>query len=194
MSISASGSTFLLIRGDAATHLERGMHVNGGGTNARTGNAETRAARQAPGKSREHAGGRVRPRRDAPHPRRQTRRKIHQAGNCDRPVESSTFGCEAWAAPGKCKAHHETQRSLGEPCGQPRSKASVGQTLTRRQTRAQARRSRRGLPQGPLATGEDRRRPALGDCATPGSPTGGTDASATPTHVAPTSRQRLARP
>jgi hypothetical protein len=191
MSIAARGSTFLLIRRDPATHLERGMHAIGGGTNARTGNAETRAARQAPGESREHAGGRVRPRRDAPHPRRQTRRKIHQAGNCDWPVESSTLGCEAWAAPGKRKTQHEAQRSLGEPRGQPRAKTSVGQTLARRLRRAQARRSRRGVPQGTLATGKDRGTPALGDFATSGSPTGGTDASATPAHVAPPSRQRL---
>ena len=101
---------------------------------------EDRYARESHGRSRPQveacgaravdASRRVHPRRDPPRPRRQARRRVHQAGDCHRLVEGSPLRREAATAAANGHGRDEAKCGSREPCRQT-AHAAIATSIAR---------------------------------------------------------------
>jgi hypothetical protein len=104
----------------------------GGGTHARTENNRARAQGQAGRQGPDHAGRRVRSRRDSARPRGKTWCTLGQASHRYRPLEGTSSGRRAPVA-----ARHEGANESERGCSPRRpSPPSIGSALSRGSSRA----------------------------------------------------------
>jgi hypothetical protein len=119
----------------------------------------------APGQTRreiaEHAGRRVRSRRDTPHSRGQARRSVGEAGNRDRPVESPPCRREARPPAGLGDGADETERGVSDACIAS-SAETVGPPIAGEHARVEAQTAQCRFEEGAVTPCQDRGSPAIG--------------------------------
>ncbi len=127
-----------------------------GGSHAGEGDPRSRGARQGGREVPQYTGRRVRPRGDASHPRRQTRRAFDQAGHCHRAVQSASSGrSTARAEKGTGQGGDQTERETGVGGIPAREEARLAHAIARDEPRARARGAQRGFAFRAGAAGED---------------------------------------
>lgn len=124
-------------------------------SHAGEGHARARPPRQESRQGSDDAGGRIRAGRDPPHPRRQTRSAIGQAGDRHRVVEGATCGREAWSAAADGHCTDEACRGLRD-ARRASTSAPFGQPISRGPQSAPARRARSRFATGTGAAGQER--------------------------------------
>src|SRR5687768_4445473 len=161
---------------------------------ARKRNVEARARRQARREVADHAGGRIRARRNPSRARGKTRRAFGETGDRERIVESAA--CRRRPSRPACKPQQvqEGKRRMNASPGQ-QSQAPFSQTGPCIDPPDQARIAQRRVAKGAFAPGENRGTPPLTECPERRLPQGGThqktDAASTRSRALTTSSRLL---
>jgi hypothetical protein len=109
---------------------------------------------QARGEGAVDTGWRIRSRRNPSCPRRETRRALHETGDCDRTVEGAAGWREDAPTSGERKGHDQAQRGEREPGGEQTWQDIVA-PCARGSPRAQTRRSSCSIAKGAVASGQN---------------------------------------
>src|SRR5690606_22172243 len=112
---------------------------------AREGNSSPRTPRQASGQGAQHAGRRVRPRRNSPRPRRKARRTLHETGDCDWTVEGPAIGRRPAGAAPRTNLYEAKRRQRATRGSAPVESEDIAAAFARDASCAEARTAAHGI-------------------------------------------------